>query len=61
VHAVVLFRGSKERYLVTTNGYFFGIRSEKVSSLRSGPRLYNSDTGAVKTELGGCSGSRIEL
>jgi hypothetical protein len=43
VHAVVLFRGNKGGYLVTTNGCFLGISSEKVSSLRSVPRLYISD------------------
>jgi hypothetical protein len=43
MHAVVLFQGNKGGYLVTTNGHFLGIRSEKVSSLRSGPRLYISD------------------
>jgi hypothetical protein len=56
VHAVVLFRGSKGRYLVTTRHGtmdFFGVRSEKVSSLRSAPRLYISENeaGAVAAEL----------
>jgi hypothetical protein len=50
VHAVVLFRGNKGGYLVTTNGCFLGIRSEKVSSLLSVPRLYTciSDNGAAE-------------
>jgi hypothetical protein len=43
MHAVILFRGNRGGYLVTTNGCFLGIRSKKVSSLRSAPRLYISD------------------
>jgi hypothetical protein len=47
VRTVVLFRGNKGGYLVTTNGCFLGIHSEKVSSLWSVPRLYISDNGAA--------------
>jgi hypothetical protein len=45
VHAVGL---RSRRYLVTTNGCFFGIRSEKVPSLRSVPRLCNQGSSEVK-------------
>jgi hypothetical protein len=48
VHAVVLFWGSKDHYMVMTNGCFLGICSEKMSSLRSGPRLYISDSEAAE-------------
>jgi hypothetical protein len=57
VHAVVLFRGKKGGYLVTTNGCFLGIRSEAVSSLWSGPRLFISDNEAPE---GTCSSAELK-
>jgi hypothetical protein len=43
VHTVVLFRGRKGSYLVTTRHGTMDVSLEKVSSLRSVPRLYNED------------------